>query len=600
MGEHGGVRAASLANVRRPRPELAAARAGAAMLAAAPAALAEAPEAVPTRFRNFARAGHADPAETYSGLGDAWATQTMFARLARRLAKPYVFKDGVSSDKATNFNPKIPAGYTYLAQFAAHDVIRNSALSASLSSAEQERRNLRERPLLLDALYGAGPVFSEFLYELPKRGDGYRTMLRTGSIGKRPASAPPPPAGACPFPHRDIPRFQQSDLSDGVKSGRPDVLVPDQRNDDNAMVAQVTALFHHVHNAVVTALRALPDMPLSDRTGPRGLHLFENARRVTTALYRDIVRNDLLGKLLLPSVLQRYDASGFKPLADVDAAGIPLEFSHAAFRLGHSMVRLSYVFNDEHPEGEGVRDVIRTTSARRPYKLPPATNWIADWSKFFKIGNSEPQPSRRIGPCFNDVMISNGDFANQLVGPDGTPLLDPAQMSAEDRAKLPNTNYSGLLLRDLVRGTVGGLLKLQALIDALPPPIRDGAPLLADPDRRAAALRSWLSGTDVAFTETELDHLSGNPPLILWLLFEAAEDANGCSLGTLGSVLVGDVFAAGLSASADEIESDPATNALLQLLFPGAAPRTMPDLVAFTAKVLGLEKATPSFVTLSA
>jgi hypothetical protein len=597
MGEHGGVRGVSLAGLGRAKLETK----GVAMMAVA-RERPEAPEPVmPPGFRNFGKPGAANPGDLYAGLDSAWETQTMFAKLARRLAKRHRFKDGVLSDNATNFNPKIPAGYTYFAQFAAHDTIRNSSLTVSLSGAEEDRRNLRERSLLLHTLYGGGPGFSEFLYQVPKKGEGYRTMLRTGPIGKAPANAKPPPEGTCPYPHRDIPRLQQADLSDAVQSGRPDILLPDQRNDDNALVAQVTALFHHIHNAVVTALRALPNMPVSGQSGPKGLYLFENARLVTTALYRSAVRNDLLEKLLLPSVAERYRANGFKPLADVKGLGIPVEFSHAAFRLGHSMVRLSYEFNDEHVGGEGVRDVLRTTSSRRSNKLPPATNWIADWSKFFKIGNADPQFSRRIGPCFNDVMIGNGDFANGLVGPNGLGPLGPAELaklSAEDRAKLPAANLSGLLLRDLIRGAVGGLLTLDAIIRVLPPGIRKTAPLLVNPNERAKVLRKWLADTDVTFSDEELDHLSTNPPLILWLLFEAAEEANGCSLGTLGSVIIGDVFAAGLSESDDEIESNPMTATLLGLLFPDGAPRTMPGLIKFTAKTLQFENVMPRFLTL--
>lgn len=601
MGEHGGVRGASLATKAQPRrsngPD--------GRLEIKALALAGRPDEDDdddeSGFRNFGLTGPAERSDIYTGLPTAWETQTMFGKLARRLAKVHQFKDGFSSQNSTNFNPNIPAGYTYLAQFAAHDTIRNSVLSASLSAIEANRKNLRERCLLLDALYGDGPVFSESLYQLPEKGEGYRTMLRTGAIGKRPGSAPPVPPDRCPFAHRDIPRFQQSDLSDPKpRAGRPDVLIPDQRNDDNAMVAQVTALFHHIHNAMVTALRARPDMPSFGQPGSRGVHLFENARRVTTALYRRVIKEDLLTRLLLPSMAQRYQANGFKPLADARADGIPLEFSHAAYRLGHSMVRLAYLFNDEHVGGEGVRDVIRTTSARRPHKLPPATNWIADWSNFFDVGAGKPQLSRRIGPSFNDIMLGNGDFANELVGPNGKGPLsrsDIAALSPEDRAKLPDPNCSGILLRDLVRGTVGGVQTLEAVLRAIPADIRKSTPLLANATKRAQVLRSWLSGTDVVFSETELDHLSTNPPLILWLLFEAAEDANGCSFGTLGSVIVGDVFAAGLATSEDEIEADKRTGVLLSLLFPDHIPSKMPELITFTAKTLGLENASPRFVS---
>lgn len=559
---------------------------------AAPAA--EAVIAATPNARNFGMAGAAGAQDIYSGLEKPWDTQVMFAKLVRRMAGTYRFPDGTRADNANNFNPKIPAGYTYLAQFAAHDIIRSSSMLGSLRSTERGNRNLRERALMLDALYGDGPIFSELLYELPRKNEGFRTMLRTGSIVAPLPNAPPNPPGTCPYAYRDIPRFQQSDLSDQAPpTGRPDILIPDQRNDDNAVVAQVTALFHHVHNAVASALRARPDMPTFDQEGPIGLHLFENARRVTSALYRQVVREDLLSRLIIKPIWDRYVANGFKPLVNSRANGIPVEFSHAAFRLGHSMVRMSYVFNNDHAQGEGVRDVLKTRSAVRPHKFPPATNWIADWSKFFEIDDHiAPQPGRRIGPCFNEVLLDDGLFTNSLVSPQGGD-----QLSAEDKAKLPDRSRSGLLLRDLIRGTIGGLLTLDAVLKAVPQDVRDASPLLADPTARAQALRKWLSGSPVVFSDAELDHLSTNPPLIVWLLFEAAEEANGCSLGTLGSIIVADVFLAQLADSRDDIEDDPRTTALLTLLFPEKSPSSMPDLILFTAKALGLEKAVPTFIS---
>ena len=155
---------------------------------------------------------------------------------------------------------------------------------------------------------------------------------------------------------------------------------------------------------------------------------------------------------------------------------------------------------------------------------------------------------------------------------------------------MPDPMRSGLLLRDLVRGAVGGLLKLSEI---LRPEIRKLSPLLRDP---AGALRPWLDDASIGFSAVQLEELSANPPLILWLLFEAAQEAKGCSFGTLGSVIVGDVFAAQLAVSSHEVESDTRTRTLLVQLFPEGVPNTMPGLIRFTAKVLELEDVAPIFV----
>ncbi|MER9410697.1 peroxidase family protein [Mesorhizobium sp. M0589] len=565
--------------------------------------------ASPTHFRNFGMTiGDApDIKDVYVGLGKAWDTQVMFAKLMRRMNEVYTFKDGVTSHSDANVNKNIPAGYTYLGQFAAHDIIRNSALLTDLAAAETNRKNMRENSLLLDALYGDGPAFSGSLYQLSHPGEFFRTMLRTGSISTPPASPEPAlgAAGKCPFAYRDIPRFQQSDLSENtpVDSGRPDILIPEQRNDDNAIVAQVTALFHHLHNAVVTALRALPDMPTYGDPAPRGRQLFTNARWVTSFLYRRIIRDDLLNKLVIGAVWDQYVANGYKPLADApNSDGIPLEFSHAAYRLGHAMVRTNYTFNDDEPEHpdhqpQGIGDILKTSSAERPHKFPLDLRWIADWSKFFRIaGTNRLQFSRRIGPCFNEKLLTADLFPNSPVGTGpGGEVLDGDD---DDETKFPNNFCSGLLFSDLIRGTVGGLLTLDRILKILPTDVRGSSLLLADDARRAQVLRDWLTASRINFSEPELVELSTNPPLIFWLLFEAAYEADGCSLGTLGSIIVGDVFLARLAATAGEIDLDRRIEGnLLQLLFPTGLPSDMADLIRFTARTLGLENADPSFAS---
>lgn len=589
MSGHGGVGRASLAGLDRAsilgnNLEFAAetARASTAYVAGRDLAAGD--------FRNFGFASAAPSTEIYVGLGSAWETQSMFAKLMRRMAQPYRFADGVASDNAHNFNPRTPAGYTYLGQFAAHDIIRNSALLSDLGAKETRRRNLREQSLMLDALYGGGPALDERVYERSKPGEGFRTMLRTGGIdtvGMKEMVQP----GDCPFNHRDIPRFAQADLSDNVQSGRPDILIPDARNDDNAMVAQMTALFHHVHNAVVTALRG-PGIVLADLPGedalPKGLRLFLNARRVTTALYRRILRDDFLKHLMSDAMWETYGANGFKPLVDTAADGLPLEFTHAAYRIGHSMVRMSYLFNEAHPMGEGIRDALKLRSSVRPQKLPPTTDWIADWSRFFDIGDTPPQPSRRIGPSYNEVLLSERLFGNKMV-------QQPTGVSAG--GEIPNGDFAGLLFSDLIRGAVGNLLTLDGLLAKLPRDIVEASPLLADKAHRTKVLSDWLKAVpSITFTDAELEHLSANPPLIFWLLFEAATETNGCALGTMASVIIGDVFLARLAPRPQDAEADRAAAEMMELLFGAEVPANMPQLISFTAHTLGLTQAIPVFL----
>lgn len=531
-------------------------------------------------FRNFGYPGLAPADKTYRGLDAPEATQTMFGKLMLRMAETYQYADGATSDHGRNDNPRIPAGYTYLAQFAAHDIISNTSALDDLAAPEVGRANRRRRPLHLDVLYGEGPVLGSPVYEMARPGEGYRTTLRTGPVDRSDFTDIPP--GKTFHAFRDIPRFQQSDLSDGAHEGRPDALIPDLRNDDNAMVAQITALFHHVHNAVVADLRKLgAEMPTFKREGPKGLILFQNARRVVTTLYRRILRHDLLRRLLADPVRKAYERKGFWPLVDVRGSALPLEFTHAAFRLGHAMVRLGYKFNADS-ETQGIRDALRNTSAARPRKFPVSRIWVADWSRFFDIRTEPPpQASRRIGPSYNSILLEEALFPNELV---------------PGSAQGPSKWHAGLLFSDLIRGTVGGLLSVPALIDQMRGAGLDGG-VLPDPDGMKAHLRHWLETGQQQFDPQERDHLSANPPLLLWLLIEAATQTDGLSLGTMGSVIVGDVFASCLAASEAEYEGHAETEVLMNLLFPGGPPSDMPALILYAARALALDNAVPTFAS---
>ena len=543
------------------------------------------------QFRNFGYEALADEAKLYRGFETPWATQCLFAKLLRRMSST-----PAGSDTATN--DQVPAGYTYLAQFAAHDIIRNSSLSPLLAAREAGRRNEREQALLLDVLYGEGPSSDPSLYALAKSGEAIRSSMRTGPMAPPSPSAMAIPVGACPFALRDLPRIQQADLSDGPQKGRTDVLIADQRNDDNANIAQMTVLFLHLHNAVATALGGA-GLAKADAELPAGAYLFDRTRRVTTAIYRTVLQNDLLPRLISRPVWRLYQANGFRPLVDDQPQGVPLEFSHAAYRLGHAMVRLSYVFSDQHPEGEGLENVLLNRSASRPHKFPVSEHWIADWSHFFQIAGSTPQFGRRIGPTVNQVLLSAYTMPILCVGPDSK-KLDPVTakaLSDADKAALPDPNKSGLLFSDLVRGTIGGLLRLDALIEQLPQIILAASPLLADATKRRQAISSWLQDSTIAFTAAELTGLAENPPLLFWLLFEAANEQMGLCFGTTASVIVGDVFMARFAASRAMVEDDPITQGLIAKLFPNGIPKTMPELVLFVADKLNLSNAWPRFIT---
>ena len=79
---------------------------------------------------------------------------------------------------------------------------------------------------------------------------------------------------------------------------------------------------------------------------------------------------------------------------------MPIEFSAAAFRFGHSMIRASYDLNDVVVD---VPTFVDDPVAAGPFghlggfrRLPEG--WTIKWRRFVAIGGSTPQLSRQLNP----------------------------------------------------------------------------------------------------------------------------------------------------------------------------------------------------------
>jgi hypothetical protein len=286
--------------------------------------------------------GDARPEERYQGFvtakqePDRDQTREMFKWLAERFGRSYAWPDG------RNENRRIPEGYTYLAQFVIHDTMQSLADLPDVQSDTEWLRNDRSGRLVLDTIYGKGVSADPLLYggcpALPDARGFLRIGGRENDAGRR----------------RDLPR------SPCPYSGKPansDVLIADARNDDNVIIAQLTALFHLLHNIVYGELYKRLENKYSDR------RIFAVARKVVTAVYRKIVIEDLLARLLYPEVYERYSTGGSSALVDDPTdARMPLEFSHAAARFGHFMVRDQYAINvDLRASDTGLRSILQHT-----------------------------------------------------------------------------------------------------------------------------------------------------------------------------------------------------------------------------------------------
>ena len=233
-------------------------------------------------------------------------------------------------------NGSIPAGYTYLGQFIDHDLTFDKSKldgGGSLSPAALEQS--RSPSLDLDSLYGLGPDLSPQFYS-----DGVH--LKTGTT----TPMPDLPVTNKPHPGFDLPR---------KPNGK--ALIPDPRNDENLVVAQTHAAFIRFHNRVVDTLAA-QGVPAAD--------LFSTARREVVRHYQWMIRTDFLPRIVNPAIVNAVFTSGRKVVEVTPVPGesptMPVEFSVAAYRLGHSMVRDAYDWNRIFDDGGGTLDFLFTFS----------------------------------------------------------------------------------------------------------------------------------------------------------------------------------------------------------------------------------------------
>ena len=273
-------------------------------------------------------------------------------------------------------NSTIPAGYTYLLQFIAHDLV-DSVLSPQAAHAVLRScvRNGRARALVLDTLYGTGPDECPQAYEY-SAGSGQvmvelpRTRLRVG------ARSNPGPGRTAYCPMRDIARAPAPAHTPG-ENLLCDPLIADARNDAHALVSQITVLFQLLHNHILGLL----NWPAPGTNKAEDAHRrYLCARLAVTLIYRNILDKDVLAKILHCRVLDRYRSENSRPLFD-GQKGVPVEFSHGAFRFGHSMVRAEYQVSSDTPLE--TLAALHRSSANRPGELPVQDVWLVDWARFF-------------------------------------------------------------------------------------------------------------------------------------------------------------------------------------------------------------------------
>lgn len=411
-----------------------------------------------------------------------------------------------------DLNSNIPSVFTYLGQFIDHDITartdREGAVTeiagtdsnaaeftpVSPETVVKKLKNGRRPQLDLDSLYGDGP-----------------RLLGAGVAGAHTQAQ-------CLYDPNTLLLKVQEECSGQVdlpRVGRK-AQIADMRNDENVIVSQLHAAFLKFHNAVAQAL------PISSANEE---YQYIKARQLVRWAYQYVVVNDYLKAVCAHTIVDDILLNGprfYRPGFNDGELFMPLEFSVAGFRFGHSMIRPFYQLNSSTQEivmnllgvsrersaeeqSAGKVDLIESISGG--YRLKP--KFSVNWSNFaaFAPGQQPSNLARVIDP-----RIARGLFDLRL---DGAPA---------------NSMLSHLAQRNLLRGYSLSIPTGQAIAKALGFEPLDEKVLVAD--EQDVTLRKAI----------EEGGFGNRTPLWYYVLKEAEVQTQGNSLGAVGSSLVAETL----------------------------------------------------------
>lgn len=355
---------------------------------------------------------------------------------------------------------KMPAGYTFLGQFIDHDITFDTVSQLDSVAKPGSIRNGRTPSLDLDCVYGGGPEQSPFLFvqETANTPHGRMVLQTATDIHTE-------------EPFDELPRFPVGNDDNGKPVQR--AIIGDMRNDENPFVAQLQLAMIKFHNAIHEQVGDL-----------------EKARDTVIHYYHRIIMEDFLPRLIDEELLTTIctDGNCYYTTESGKVPNMPVEYSVAAYRYGHSQVRAFYDYNDY------CRDVAL-------FDLGAFRNVESkiDWKYLFEVnGGADTQMARKIDPKLPNVLMN----MPHRVGGDAPSLAD----------------------RNLRRGRTFRLPSGQAIAEQMQ---EDGA----------------LIGGKILPVNQDLKDLGfKQTPLWFYCLEESQEFGKGTKLGPVGGRIVAEVM----------------------------------------------------------
>lgn len=391
---------------------------------------------------------------------------------------------GASGRESTIPDSNIPSGYTYFGQFVDHDITLDVSSNIEVSTDATTINNMRSPSLDLDNVYGRGPALDPYLYEFPNPSSTQPTAIKL-KLGKTNTIAGP--GGPSLSGDFGAAMVVKSDADVPRVEGTNTAIIGDPRNDENLIVAQFQMAMLKFHNAVVDLIATTPF------TGD----IFVEAKQIVTHHYQWAVVHDYLKRICGAATVTTSLSAVTAPVGS--AFSMPVEFSVAAYRFGHSIIRDNYWVNHNFTN-QPLADIF--SFIRNP-NLPVFSNWVVDFNAFFQTGVNVP--------VFNNARKMDSVLSSGLAGIPGLAVA--------------------LANRNLRRGLAMGLPSGQGAATAL------GLTPMTNVE-----LKSGLPANEIALLESNGGLLLNKTPLWYYILREAAVLGNGENLGPLGGKIVADTF----------------------------------------------------------
>lgn len=436
----------------------------------------------------------------------------------KALGEAIIDRQGPESEDT---NSIIPPVYTYWGQFIDHDITANTDQAVtdlqtditkddftplSPDFVTDKLKNLRHPTFDLDSVYGDGPTLDPQNPTQAK--DFYQeddpVKLKVGQNAEQDADGNPTPRDKIP-PENDL-------LRDLPRSNRI-AVIGDSRNDENLIVAQFHTAFLRFHNAVADWVRQNePNNAQDNKT------LFVRAQTLVRWHYQWLVVNDFLKTVTVSGTVDSILSDGLKFYHPRNGnLFMPLEFSVAAYRFGHSMVRAFYDYNRNFPNSTfrllfqfTGRGNLGSPPAPSPFNTLPF-NWIIEWDRFVDEENAAKRQKNSARKIDTHLAFPLSDLINE--GNDAQP---PIQELLKHLAK-----------RNLLRGYFLSIPTGQSLADKL------GIKKLTVEE---------LQQDNSPELNQALEPFLEKTPAWYYVLKESEVRANGDSLGEVGSRIVAETI----------------------------------------------------------